>query len=76
MMKDAKACFSSAREIEEVIIIYGAITMSTSTQEIDTQIISRRRSLRFSGLALRMLIAFIVSWLVIMAFFVTGAVSR
>ena len=50
--------------------------MSTATQEIKTQIISRRRSFPFSGIALRLLIAFIVSWLVIMAFFVTGAVSR
>jgi hypothetical protein len=50
--------------------------MSTSTKEIETQITSRRRSFPLSGLALRLLIAFIVSWLVIMAFFVSGAVSR
>ena len=50
--------------------------MSTTTQEIETKIITRRRSFPVSGLALRMLIALIISWLVIMAFFVTGAVSR
>ena len=50
--------------------------MSASTREIETRITSRRRSFPLSGLALRMLIAFIVSWLVIMAFFVSGAVSR
>jgi hypothetical protein len=49
--------------------------MSTTTKEIVTQIKSRR-SFPFSGLALRLLIAFIISWLVIMAFFVSGAVSR
>lgn len=50
--------------------------MSTSTKEIETQITSRRRSFSPSGLALRLLIAFVISWLVIMAFFVSGAVSR
>ncbi len=50
--------------------------MSTSTKEIETQITSRRRSFQLSGLALRLLIAFVISWLVIMAFFVSGAVSR
>ena len=29
-----------------------------------------------SGLALRLFIAFIISWLIILAFFVTGAVSH
>jgi hypothetical protein len=50
--------------------------MSTSTKEIETQITSRRRSFPLSGLAVRLFIAFVISWLVIMAFFVSGAVSR
>jgi len=50
--------------------------MSTSTREIETQITSRRRFIPLSGLALRLLIAFLISWLVIMIFFVSGAVSR
>ena len=50
--------------------------MSTATKEIETRIKSRRRYFPFSGLALRLLIAFIISWLIIMAFFVSGAVSR
>ena len=76
MMKGAKAYFSSAREVEEVTIILWSNTMSTSTKEIETQITARRRSFPLSGLALRLLIAFVISWLVIMAFFVSGAVSR
>jgi hypothetical protein len=50
--------------------------VSTSTQEIETSITTRRRSFRFSGLALRLLIAFVISWLIVMAFFISGAVSR
>ncbi|MGH2494963.1 MAG: hypothetical protein ACRDIV_09695 [Ktedonobacteraceae bacterium] len=50
--------------------------MSTTTKEIETQITSRRRSFPFSGLALRLLIAFIISWVIVMAFFISGAVSR
>ncbi len=38
--------------------------------------IPRRRHLLTSGLALRLLLALVVSWLVIMAFFVTSVVSR
>lgn len=36
----------------------------------------RRRYLLTSGLALRLLLALVVSWLIIMAFFVTSVVSR
>lgn len=51
--------------------------MSASTKEIETSIaVTRRRSFPISGLALRLLIAFVISWLVVMAFFITGAVSR
>ena len=49
--------------------------MSTSTKEIETPI-TTRRSFPISGLALRLLIAFVISWLIVMAFFVSGAVSR
>lgn len=37
---------------------------------------SRRRSFVFSNLALRLLIAFILSWIIVLAFFVSGAVSH
>jgi hypothetical protein len=47
-----------------------------STEEITTQISSRRRSMLLSGLALRLLIAFAISWLILLAFFVTSAVSH
>lgn len=51
--------------------------MSTSTKEIETQIVAtRRRSFPITGLALRLLIAFVISWLIVMAFFITGAVSH
>lgn len=51
--------------------------MSTSTKEIETPIaVTRRRSFPLTGLALRLLIAFVISWLIVMAFFITGAVSR
>ena len=51
--------------------------MSTSTKEIETSIAAaRRRSFPLSGLALRLLIAFVISWLIVMAFFITGAVSH
>ena len=50
--------------------------MSTSTEEIVTKISSRRSSILLSRLALRLLIAFIISWLVVLAFFVTSAVSH
>lgn len=51
--------------------------MSTSTKEIETPIVAtRRRSFPISGVALRLLIAFVISWLIVMAFFITGAVSR
>jgi hypothetical protein len=47
-----------------------------STNGIGTHIQPRRRSRFISGLALRLLIAFIVSWLIVLAFFVSGAVSH
>jgi hypothetical protein len=50
--------------------------MSASTKEIETPISTRRRLFPLSGLALRLLIAFVISWLIVMAFFISGAVSR
>ena len=51
--------------------------MSTSTKEIEVPIVAaRRRTFPISGLALRLLIAFVISWLIVMGFFITGAVSR
>ena len=50
--------------------------MYTSTNEIESPVASRRRSFPLSGLALRLLIAFVISWLIVMAFFISGAVSR
>ncbi len=47
-----------------------------STNGVSSPVQSRRRGLVISGLALRFLIAFIVSWLIVLAFFVSGAVSR
>jgi hypothetical protein len=37
---------------------------------------SRRRNLLMTGIALRLFIAFVISWLIILAFFVSGAVSH
>ena len=51
--------------------------MSASTKEIETpMVVARRRSFPITGLALRLLIAFVISWLIVMGFFITGAVSR
>lgn len=36
----------------------------------------RRFSWLLSGIALRLLVAFVISWLVILVFFVTGVVSH
>lgn len=51
-----------------------------STNGIDMQVPTptalRRRHFRVSGLAIRLLIAFLISWLIILAFFATGAVSH
>lgn len=47
-----------------------------STNGVGSPVQSRRRSLFISGLALRVLIAFIISWLIVLAFFISGAVSR
>jgi len=37
---------------------------------------TRQRKFQFSSVAIRVLIALLISWLIVMAFFVTGAVSH
>jgi len=51
-------------------------TNKVTAQKSTTTVISRRRQFFISGLAVRVLIALVISWLIIMAFFVTGAVSH
>jgi hypothetical protein len=46
------------------------------TNGIGAQNQVRLRSLPISGVALRVLIAFIISWLIILAFFVSSVVSH
>jgi hypothetical protein len=49
----------------------------TASIQVFTKSLSlRRRNFFISGLALRLLIALIVSWVIVMAFFVTGAISH
>ncbi|HEX9131466.1 MAG TPA: hypothetical protein VF844_04160 [Ktedonobacteraceae bacterium] len=43
---------------------------------IGSQIQVRLRSLSISGVALRVLVAFIISWLIMLAFFVSSVVSH
>jgi hypothetical protein len=47
-----------------------------STNGIGAQIQVRRRSFLISGVALRMLVAFIISWLIVLAFFASSVVSH
>ena len=47
-----------------------------STNGAGAQIHTRRRSLAASSLAVRILIAFIVSWIIVLAFFISGAISH
>jgi len=51
------------------------------TREVNTPVhtipVSRRRfNITISGLAIRLLIAFVVSWLIVLAFFASGVVSH
>ncbi len=49
----------------------------TASIQVFTKSLSFRRGKFFlSGLPLRLLIALIVSWFIVMAFFVTGAISH
>lgn len=47
-----------------------------STNGAGAQIHTRRRGLAASSLAVRILIAFIVSWIIVLAFFISGAISH
>ncbi len=47
-----------------------------SMNGIGTPVQAKRRSLTVSGLALRLLIAFIISWIIVLVFFVSGAISH
>jgi hypothetical protein len=40
------------------------------------QVQTRRRRFAISGWGVRILIAFIISWLIVLAFFVSGAISH
>ena len=51
-------------------------TNGIGTQVHTASLRSLRRRILTSGLALRLFIAFVISWLIILAFFVTGAVSH
>ena len=48
--------------------------ISTPMQAVTAS--SRRRKILTYGLALRLFIAFVISWLIVLAFFITGAVSH
>lgn len=47
-----------------------------STNGISTDVQNQRRSTLVSGVAFRLLFAFIISWLIILAFFVSSVVSH
>ncbi len=47
-----------------------------STNGTGAQIHTRRRGMLVSSLAVRILIAFIVSWIIVLAFFISGAISH
>ena len=47
-----------------------------STNGISSQVQVRRRSFPLSGFALRMLVAFIISWIIVLAFFASSVGSH
>jgi len=47
-----------------------------STNGISTNVQNQRRSFPVSGMALRLIFAFVISWLIILAFFVSSVVSH
>jgi len=71
-------CYIRHRYLDGVV--QGKITLITeecmSTDGAGAQIHTRRRSLAVSSLAVRILIAFIVSWIIVLAFFISGAISH
>lgn len=52
------------------------ITNEIRSQTQTSAAAPRRRRLYISGLVLRVCIALVISWLIVMAFFVTGVVSH
>jgi len=51
-------------------------TNGINAQGPTTTEVQRRFAWLLSGIALRLLLAFIISWLIILAFFVSGVVSH
>jgi hypothetical protein len=51
-------------------------TQRITTPEAATGSITRRRYFVISGMAVRILIALVISWLIVMAFFVTTVASH
>jgi len=49
---------------------------SMSTNGISTSVQNQRRSILVSSVALRLVFAFIISWMIILAFFVSSVVSH
>ena len=47
-----------------------------AAREAPVTVTPRRRSISISGVTVRVMIALVISWLIIMAFFVTGAISH
>jgi hypothetical protein len=47
-----------------------------STNGISTNVQNQRRNILVSSVALRLLFAFIISWMIILAFFVSSVVSH
>ena len=47
-----------------------------TTVESTTTTVTQRRHTHVSGLAVRVLIALVISWLIVMAFFVTSVASH
>lgn len=60
--------------------VQGKITRITeecmSTNGAGAQMHTRRRGPAVSSLAVRILIAFIISWIIVLAFFISGAISH
>ena len=51
-------------------------TNHTTTVESTPNAVIRRRRVHVSGMAVRVLIALVISWLIVMAFFVTNVASH
>jgi hypothetical protein len=52
------------------------MTRETNTPVRTTPVPQRRFPIALSGLAIRLLIAFVVGWLIVLAFFASGVVSH